>query len=630
MKRSIPAILSILFLLSFVGSNYRKQTPKSDFDFDTFGRTPIVLNGRIQPLDSVARNSLLVMNGKRTAKYEDGTRHTAIEWLAELMFDPVNAAERPVFRIYDDGLRSLLPPKKEKEDDRSPIAALLFGKGSDQFYYSFMEIRPFYDKIRQDAVEASQVDAQVRTRYQNAVIELANNMIKFHSLSSSIHHGETPSMQEELLMLEKLLPQGLQAFRDREAGNEFDEQALAQMMTFGAIYQRLESDSLFFTHPQEPGPDGELHWEKASFVLNEISNGGAPGPISQQYAKIVDAYRNDDAATFNKAVVDLHSAIATISPDAFGKTKAEQQFNFLEPFYVSMVGYVMVLLLAIISWIRWHEALGRAAFLTALVTLLIHSAGIAYRIHIIGYAPVINLYSSAIFVGWGAVFLALILEKLFKNSIGNFVAAMVGFSTLIVAHHLGDDGDTLEMMRAVLDSNFWLSTHVIIITLGYASTFLSGALAIVFVVLGLTTKLLDKKASKNLQGMVYGIVCFSTLFSFVGTILGGIWADQSWGRFWGWDPKENGAILLVLWNVIILHARWGGFIKARGLMAMAIFGNIVTSWSWMGTNMLGIGLHSYGFMNEAFLYLVGFVVSQLVFIGLCLIPAKAWASPIKA
>ena len=126
--------------------------------------------------------------------------------------------------------------------------------------------------------------------------------------------------------------------------------------------------------------------------------------------------------------------------------------------------------------------------------------------------------------------------------------------------------------------------------------------------------------------MVYGIVCFATLFSFVGTVLGGIWADQSWGRFWGWDPKENGALLIVLWNAIILHARWGGLIRERGLMNLAVFGNIVTSFSWFGVNMLGIGLHSYGFMDAAFNWLILFIVSQVAIILLGLIPLKLWRS----
>ena len=103
-------------------------------------------------------------------------------------------------------------------------------------------------------------------------------------------------------------------------------------------------------------------------------------------------------------------------------------------------------------------------------------------------------------------------------------------------------------------------------------------------------KPLDEATAKVLSRMVYGIVCFATLFSFVGTVLGGIWADQSWGRFWGWDPKENGALIIVIWNALILHARWGGMIKARGLMCLAVAGNIFTSASWFGTNMLGIGL----------------------------------------
>jgi hypothetical protein len=109
-------------------------------------------------------------------------------------------------------------------------------------------------------------------------------------------------------------------------------------------------------------------------------------------------------------------------------------------------------------------------------------------------------------------------------------------------------------------------------------------------------------------------------------VLGGIWADQSWGRFWGWDPKENGALLIVLWNAAILHARWGKLIKSRGLMNMAIFGNIVTSFSWFGVNMLGVGLHSYGFMDQAFKWLIAFVLSQLALIGLGLIPEKYWKS----
>src|ERR1700758_5817327 len=176
----------------------------------------------------------------------------------------------------------------------------------------------------------------------------------------------------------------------------------------------------------------------------------------------------------------------------------------------------------------------------------------------------------------------------------------------------------------VLDTNVWLATHVVVVTLGYSATFLAGLLGIIFILRGLVSRSFSVDLAKSLSRMTYGVVCFATLFSLVGTILGGIWADQSWGRFWGWDPKENGALLIVLWNAVILHARWGGMIRERGLMAMAVFGNIVVSLSWFGVNMLGVGLHSYGFMDQGFGNLTAFIASQLVVMGLGLIPQRYW------
>jgi ABC-type transport system involved in cytochrome c biogenesis permease subunit len=201
--------------------------------------------------------------------------------------------------------------------------------------------------------------------------------------------------------------------------------------------------------------------------------------------------------------------------------------------------------------------------------------------------PVTNLYSSAIFIGWGAVLVALILERIFRDGIGAACAGAIGFITLIIAQHLSESGDTLEMLQAVLDTNIWLATHVVAITTGYSAMFLAGMLAIIYVIRGVFTRSLDKANCRFAQRMIYGVVCFATFFSFVGTVLGGIWADQSWGRFWGWDPKENGAVLIVLWCALILHARWGGFIRQRGLMIMAIF------WQYRDQLLLVWGQHAW-------------------------------------
>ena len=181
-------------------------------------------------------------------------------------------------------------------------------------------------------------------------------------------------------------------------------------------------------------------------------------------------------------------------------------------------------------------------------------------------------------------------------------------------------------MQAVLDTNFWLSTHVTTITLGYATTYLAGLLGVVYVLRGVFTPSLTPEIGRDLNRMIYGTLCFSIFFSFVGTVLGGLWADDSWGRFWGWDPKENGALIIVLWNALVLHARWGGMVKERGMAVLAIAGNIFVSWSWWGVNELGAGLHSYGFTEGTVIKLGLFVLSQLVLIGIGVIPKHLWGS----
>jgi ABC-type transport system involved in cytochrome c biogenesis permease subunit len=255
---------------------------------------------------------------------------------------------------------------------------------------------------------------------------------------------------------------------------------------------------------------------------------------------------------------------------------------------------------------------------------------------------VTNLYSSALFIGWGAVLMGLVYEMIFGRKvgkaslagIGNLMASVAGFGTLLIAHLLlsftsttaADKGDTMAVMQAVLDTQFWLATHVVCVTLGYATTIVAGLFGLIYILRGVVTPSLTPEAGKELTRMTYGTICFAIFFSFVGTVLGGLWADDSWGRFWGWDPKENGALIIVLWNALVLHARWGGLVKDRGMALLAVFGNIVVSWSWFGVNQLQIGLHSYGFTEGVLLCMLWFFASQVAVMLLGMLPARLWRS----
>jgi ABC-type transport system involved in cytochrome c biogenesis permease subunit len=276
----------------------------------------------------------------------------------------------------------------------------------------------------------------------------------------------------------------------------------------------------------------------------------------------------------------------------------------------------VIFILGCFAWVGWTLPLVRTALGLALLTFAVHTIALIARMVIMGRPPVTNLYSSAIFIGWVAVGTCLVLEFLFRNGISVVVAGACGFATMIIAHLLAT-GDTMEVLQAVLDTNFWLATHVVCVTMGYAATYLAGLFAMGYILcrwLGRSVPSLDASLFKTLAQIVYGVVCFAMLLSFTGTVLGGIWADQSWGRFWGWDPKENGALLIVIWNALILHARWSGLVKERGMCVLAVAGNIITTWSWFGTNMLGVGLHSYGFMAGALWGMLAAVVFFLAWI----------------
>jgi ABC-type transport system involved in cytochrome c biogenesis permease subunit len=182
------------------------------------------------------------------------------------------------------------------------------------------------------------------------------------------------------------------------------------------------------------------------------------------------------------------------------------------------------------------------------------------------------------------------------------------------------------VLQAVLDTQFWLATHVTCITFGYSTTLLAAMLGALYVIRGVLTPSLTPAVGRDLTRMIYGTLCFSIFFSFVGTVLGGLWADDSWGRFWGWDPKENGALMIVLWNALILHARWGKMIKDRGLAVLSILGAGVVSWSWFGVNGLEVGLHSYGFDARMATLFVSVAAASIVLAAIGLVPRNLWWS----
>jgi len=615
MKRFLPWIILAVAAGSIAANWVPRKVANDDFNLGKFGEIPVLVGGRVKPLDTVARNSLLIIHGKQELRLEDGKRLSAMKWLTDVVFNAPVADQYPVFVVQN-----------------ADVLGLFGWQQSDRKYFSFAEFTPFLKQIDEQATQSDKLEAVQRSAYQSAILNLRSGLSLYQRLKNSIQPEGAEDLTAELQGFASRVPGAAKAARERAMGENFDKAKLDDVAAMIQRYERLSEMAYMLAVPpvdlpgSSPPATADGEWQSVGNSLLRSVGTGEIHPIVSKYAIIGDAYRADDRMLFNQNVQLVTDWFAKAQPKATQRASFEFLFNRLQPFSQSMTLYVLAFLLACASWLGWSSALRRSAFYVLLLALAIHTFGLVSRMYLQERPPVTNLYSSAIFIGWGAVIVALILERIFRDGIGAACAGAIGFVTLIIADHLAGSGDTLEMLQAVLDTNIWLATHVVAITTGYSAMFLAGMLAIIYVVRGVFTTSLKKQTADSLARMTYGVICFATLFSFVGTVLGGIWADQSWGRFWGWDPKENGAVLIVLWCAIILHARWGGFIRQRGLMIMALFGNIVTSFSWFGVNMLGVGLHSYGFMQKAFPWLVGFMLSQLALMCVAAMPLERWRS----
>jgi len=518
-------------------------------DTAEFGKIPICYEGRVQPLDSAARNSLKLLSGHDTIKGRDGRRRPAIAWLLDLFAGREAAEDYKVFRIDYPDLVDMLGPD------------------SSQKLFSWRELRDSSAKLEPQLRRLEKTDPARFDQFQMALAELRGKIGLFAAL------------------------------------NRFGGLYLAPPATPGAEWRPLE--------PMGPG-----------------SAAGQGIEYLRLFNSMLDACVEGQPAEFNRLLADYRGQVRRQAPADSQAVEFEAFFNRADPFFFCQLLYVLIFVMVVVSWLAWTKPLGRAALTVLILTLILHTLGLAGEISISGRPPVTDLTSSAIFIAWGIGLVCLILERIFRNGIGIVIAAILGFCSLHIAYRLSLRGeDAFQVLMAVLDTNFWLATHVLCISFGYAASFLAGFMGIAYLVMGLGTKRLAGARGKPLADMIYGTVVFAAIMSFVGTVLGGIWADQSWGRFWGWDPKENGALLVVLTNVLLLHARWGGLVRNRGMALLAIFGNIVTAWSWFGTNMYGVGLHSYGHMESGQPWLIGFVLSQFLLILLgWFLPSCAWTS----
>ncbi len=573
---------------------------------DLFASLPVQEGGRVKPLDTYAQFAMLRINGQRSFRTPDGERIGPSEWLMDILFYPEIAQHYATFIVNNsESITAIGLTAHQERRDR----------------YSYAELSQARTRLMQMAREYTDIDVAYRTPVEQEIINIAQNLMQFeqmmHFLDFSDHRfavidegivGDTfPETDGVPLSAVLQRMPGLMDTLRTEAQEHGDESLDQEIAALSRLMSELDTVARFAQGiPLFPGLREDMaEWltpadlTAAAFAFVE--------PHEEHIALLAKLEslkgQRGDRIAFQAALADFHQDVTSMANarGEYSKVPFEVFFYRWQFLFWSQWTYVLCFLLATMYWLMPRiQVLHRALPWALIVPTLLLIIGIVLRCIIRGRPPVTTLYETILFITAVAVVIAIIIEFLNRQGIAGSVGAFLGSFGLFLAfrYEAKEAVDTMPSLVAVLDSNYWLSIHVITITIGYAGGLLAAALAHIYIFGKLfRIKEDNKKQYKNITRMTYGALCFGLVFSVVGTILGGVWANDSWGRFWGWDPKENGALMICLWSLVILHARMGGYIRDLGIAITSIILGMIIVFAWWGVNLLGVGLHSYGFTS---------------------------------
>jgi hypothetical protein len=386
MSRFVPYLVLLVAALWIGASWMYPKTDPGEFDLTSFNRIPVLAGGRIKPMDSVARSSLLILRGKQTVRLEEGGKKTKIgasRWLADVLFNPQKADTYPVFAIANQ-----------------EVLGMFGWPQADKKYCTYDELKPHIAKIDEEGKLAGEVESAKRTPFQSAIVTLRNSVYLYQRLKSSIHDEGTVGFGAEIDTYARTVAAGVAKLGDDSGPLDKDHMALLRSAV--ARYEK-QADFSYLLVVAPPAGGKADDWLTTGAALMRVKSPETMPASVAALAAMGDAFRANDPAAFAKATRDYAGWLNTEHPEWAGRTSFELRFNQMEPFYHSMVLYVGAFLLACGSWLCCPRGLRKTAFLLLVLAFAVHSFGMLARMYIQGRPPVTNLYSSAIFVGWGAV-----------------------------------------------------------------------------------------------------------------------------------------------------------------------------------------------------------------------------------
>jgi ABC-type transport system involved in cytochrome c biogenesis permease subunit len=616
-KGRVNKVVALAFILLALPHHAHAATA---FDYSAFKEIPVLDQGRVKPLSTVAQNYLKEFYGASSLPDMNST-----EWFAELIFTPDTAYNRNIFNIADPRVVDALalPRRQHHAYSYHEVGmALLQNPKAWQRLFVMPE-----DQLTPSQKELMNVYSETKLYGQLArSLSLFFPDFKIPAGPIAMALGVLPDTAltyDEMLShetaLDNLAKSAMQRSRDNPQLPPLlrasDARAILDLdKQLDTIADDRQNDAFKVIPPQwESEKAGKLWYSPWGITFQ---GQGAPDVVKflALWKNLVGDYRRGDTNGFLIASKAIDAESLRMAGDSASTCtlRLEVAYNDYQPFKISMGFYALAFVLVLASLMfRGDNKFYYASAGSLLLGFVFHGIGLLSRMIIMGRPPVTNLYASIIFVGFIVALVGMAYEWRMRNRIGVIVAAIAGLLLQFLGLSYDAEGETMGMLIAVLDTNFWLSTHVVCMTTGYACCILGALMAHIYLVLRMTrpgAPQLDE-LSRNIRGIGYLALTFAS----VGTILGGIWADQSWGRFWGWDPKENGALLICLWLLFLAHGRMAGRLKELGYNIGMALTAVIVSLAWFGVNLLAVGLHSYGFTQGAATGLFAFIGGEILF-----------------
>ena len=586
-------LILILLLASITPTNI-VVAKSNKLEVNDWSNLPILHEGRVKPIDSFARIMM-----KTFANAESVGDLNASEWLALSVFDPARGVEFPIFKIRDFERYEL---SQQKND-----------------LYSYTDLSGVIQSQQKNISTLLKQEQKKWSSNQDALMQLYEYYILYSQILRALtiiipldsddgeknfldYKKSQRNLDEKIKNIIKRKGTDLEKYTDEEKRISFLSYQLK------ILEDSAENNVLFRIIPENWEIDN-TNWHAPWNIINK----GKGSPKSAEYIGIWKnmsvAYYNQDNKKWQKNINEASNFFAS------HKLYVEKIYNVLNLLQVVILLYGLSLLLMVISNFinnKLSKNIERISFTFLTFGITAHSAHIFLRIYILERPPVGTLYESILFVSLICVAGFVYMAWSQKTNIWILLGSLSGILLLTTAQGFVSE-DTMSTLVAVLNTNFWLGTHVICITIGYGTCFIASLMAHYILVIKWidpNNAQLFKQNFKNLKILI--ILCL--LLTTIGTILGGIWADQSWGRFWGWDPKENGALLIVLWLAWLLHGCISKHINNIGFVIGSALLSIIVVLAWFGVNLLNIGLHSYGFITGVALSIGIFCAFEIILV----------------